>query len=177
MKKIILKYKYYLILIFVIVLTKSVYSSSFGFNLVDEGEYLHNALRILNGDVPYRDFFSYQPPLYNYWNVFAFKLLGVSPFSAKLINSIFFSFVPVIFFLIAVRFSDKLNAFVFSIALSFMVVNMESLYYHVFSFLGLFLFFREKDQSKKNLFFSGLFLEITTLFRLDVGTLFFIGLI
>ncbi|OGM60579.1 hypothetical protein A3A75_03595 [Candidatus Woesebacteria bacterium RIFCSPLOWO2_01_FULL_39_10] len=177
MKKIILKYKYYLILIFVIVLTKSVYSSGFGFNLVDEGEYLHNALRILNGDVPYRDFFSYQPPLYNYWNILAFKLLGISPFSARLVNSIFFSFVPVIFFLITIRFSDKLTTFVISIAFSFMVVNMESLYYHVFSFLGLFLFFWAKDQSKNKLFFSGALLGITALFRLDVGTLFFIGLI
>ena len=53
------------------------------FSILDEGEYLHIGLRILRGDIPYRDFFSYLPPLYDYWNVIAFKLFGISVFSPR----------------------------------------------------------------------------------------------
>jgi hypothetical protein len=149
-----------------------------GFNLVDEGEYLHNALRIYDGDIPYLNFFSYQPPLYNYWNILAFRLFGISAFSARLLNSIIFSFVPVFIYLIAVRFSERLTSFIVALAFSFMEMSMERLYYHIFTFSALFLFFVSNDKSKPRikLFISGLLFGITTLFRLDIGIIFFVGL-
>lgn len=177
MKRMIFANKYWLVFLFLIVLLKSIFSSRLGFSLIDEGEYLHNALRILRGDLPYRDFFSYQPPLYNYWNILAFKLFGVSVFSARLLNSIIFSTASVLFFLIARRFSSRPVAFLVSLAFSFMETGMERLFYHVFTFSGLLLFFTFRKEGSFKLLFSGIFLGLAVLFRIDVGVLFFLGLL
>lgn len=167
-----------IILIYIIVLIKSLYASRLGFGLIDEGEYLHIGLRILRGDVPYQDFFSYLPILYDYWNVFAFKLFGVSVFSPRLLNSIIFSFVPVLYFLIAKRFSSLIVALLISLSFGFMEFSMERLYYHIFTFSSLvcyFKFLKEKNQTIGLL--AGLLLGISALFRLDVALQFLFGLI
>lgn len=164
-------------LIYIIVLTKSLYASRLGFGFIDEGEYLHIGLRILKGDIPYRDFFSYLPILYDYWNAFAFKLFGVSVFSPRLLNSIIFSFVPVLYYLIARRFSSSIIALLISLSFGFMELSMERLYYHVFTFSSLicyFIFLGERG--KKYGLLAGLLLGTSALFRLDVGLQFFFGL-
>lgn len=164
--------------IYIVVLAKSLYASRLGFGLLDEGEYLHIGLRILRGDIPYRDFFSYLPALYDYWNAFAFKLFGVSVYSPRLLNSIIFSFVPVLFYLIAKRFSSKLVAFTLALALGFMEGGMERLYYHVFTFASLLCFFLFLTERKKGMgFLAGLLIGTTALFRLDTGVEFFLGMV
>ncbi|KKP80019.1 MAG: hypothetical protein UR81_C0036G0005 [Candidatus Levybacteria bacterium GW2011_GWB1_35_5] len=168
---------YLLIMLYLIILAKSLFASHIGFSILDEGEYLHIGLRILRGDIPYRDFFSYLPPLYSYWNTLALKIFGIDVYSVRLLNSIVFSFVPVLIFLIASRFSNKTIAATVALAFAFMEVNMERLYYHIFTFSGLLLFILAfKNHKYKQLFFSGLLFGITALFRLDIGLLFFIGL-
>lgn len=165
-------------LIYIIILVKSLYASQLGFGFIDEGEYLHIGLRILRGDIPYRDFFSYLPFLYDYWNAFAFKLFGVSVFSPKLLNSIVFSFVPVLYYLIARRFSSPAIALVISLSFGFMEFGMERLYYHIFTFSSLVCYFIfQKNEKKEVGFLVGLLLGISALFRLDVGLQFFFGLI
>jgi hypothetical protein len=44
----------------------------------DEGVVLQGAQRILEGQIPYRDFFSFLPPLSFYWTAALFKLFGDS---------------------------------------------------------------------------------------------------
>lgn len=164
--------------IYIVVLAKSLYASRLGFGLLDEGEYLHNGLRILRGDLPYRDFFSYLPPLYNYWNAFAFELFGISAFSPRLLNSIIFSFVPVLYYVIVRKFSLRITALVIAIAIGFMESSMERLYYHIFTFSALLCFFIFLKSNKKQVgLLSGLLLGITTLFRMDVALQFFLGLV
>ncbi len=164
-------------LIYVIALAKSLYASRLGFGLLDEGEYLHIGLRILKGDIPYRDFFSYLPPLYNYWNALAFKLFGISAFSPRLLSSITFSFVPVLLYLIARRFSSKVVATSVALAFGFMEAGMERLYYHIFSFgsiLSYFVFMRSNEVRIGLL--SGFLLGTTTFFRTDIAVQFLLGL-
>lgn len=52
----------------------------------DEGYSLHNAERILHGEVPYRDFFLQYPPGYFYLIAACFKLLGVSVLTGRLLT-------------------------------------------------------------------------------------------
>lgn len=165
-------------LIYCVILIKSLYASRFGFGLVDEGEYLHIGLRILKGDVPYNDFFSYLPPLYDYWNAFAFKLFDISVFSPRLLNSIIFSFVPVLYYLVVRRFSSSFIALLISLSLGFMEAGMERLYYHIFTFSALFCYFSFLKNAKRVVgLLVGILLGITSLFRLDVGLQFLFGLI
>ena len=164
-------------IIYLTVLIKSIYSARLGFDLLDEGEYLHIGLRILQGQIPYGDFFSYLPPLYDYWNVLAFKLFGVSAFSVRLLNSIIFSFVPVLFYLIARRFSSSLIALLISLSFGFMELGMERLYYHVLTFGSLYYYFTFLRGKKAGYgFLAGLLLGLAALFRLDVALQFLLGL-
>jgi 4-amino-4-deoxy-L-arabinose transferase-like glycosyltransferase len=54
----------------------------------DEGYYLHNAERILQGQIPYRDFFLQYPPGYFYLLAIGFKLFGTSVLVGKIITLI-----------------------------------------------------------------------------------------
>src|SRR3989344_3912140 len=174
MRDLLQKEKVTLIILFLVIFTKSVFASRLGFSLIDEGEYLHNTLRILDGQLPYKDFFSYQPPLYNYWNILSFKLFGLSVFSARLLNSIMISVATVILFLIARKFASNISSFIFALTLPFMELSMERLYYHVFTFIALYIFFTPQ-KTVNRLYTSGVLLGIVSLFRIDVGVLYFLG--
>lgn len=163
--------------IYIVVLAKSLYASRLGFGLLDEGEYLHIGLRILRGDIPYRDFFSYLPPLYDYWNAFAFKLFGISAYSPRLLNSIIFSFVPVLYYLIARHFSSRIVTLLIALSFGFIEMSIERLYYHIFTFSSLFCYFTFLRNNKKEIgLLSGLLLGITALFRVDIALQFLLGL-
>lgn len=57
-----------------------------GLVLGDEGYSLHNAERILYGQIPYRDFFLQYPPGYFYLLALGFKLFGASVLVGKIIT-------------------------------------------------------------------------------------------
>lgn len=57
-----------------------------GLVLGDKGYSLHNAERILQGQIPYKDFFLQYPPGYFYLLAFGFKLFGASVLVGKIIT-------------------------------------------------------------------------------------------
>ena len=144
--------KLVVILIFLVALSKTTLFSFYGFGLVDEGESLHNAQRILAGDVPYRDFFAIFPPMDNYFYALIFKLFGESIQIPRIIASIIFSFTPVLIFLICKRFTSTKLSTIPAILITFLDVNIERLFLFTPIFLG--LYFSSKRSIEKRSGFS-----------------------
>ncbi len=158
-----------IILIFLVALSKTTLFSFYGFGLVDEGESLHNARRILTGDIPYRDFFAIFPPMDNYFYALIFKFFGESVQVPRIISSVIFSFTPVLIFLICKRFASTKLSTIPATLITFLDVNIERLFLMTFIFLGLYLFLQAVDQKNKWLFScSGSVLGLSSLFRLDI---------
>ncbi len=156
-------------LIFFIALCKSVLFSHFGFGLLDEGESLHNATRILQGELPYRDFFAIFPPLDNYLFAFIFQVFGKSVIVPRLVLSIIFSFAPAFMYLVLAKFMSKKIAIVPGLLLILLDLNVERLYFFTPIILAIYLF-------DKNIFISGLLLGLTSLVRADLPGTYLLGL-
>jgi len=165
------------IALFLLALIKTIYFSRLGFGLLDEGENLHNGLRILNGDLPYRDFYTLLPPLDNYWAAISFKMFGVSIFSPRLLSSMVFSVLPVIFFLIARKSLRTFYALIPAVLIIFMDLNIERIYYCSFIFGGFLLFIYSLDKkSFRWKILAGLLLGVGSLVRLDYAGGFLVGI-
>lgn len=67
----------------------------YGFNWGDEGWLWYISQRTAWGDVPLRDFFSYDPGRY-YWSAFVFKLLGRSGFFEQLLGNYLFAIIGLV---------------------------------------------------------------------------------
>lgn len=156
--------------LFGIALIKSSLFSHLGFGLLDEGESLHNAVRILEGGLPYKDFFAIFPPLDNYIFAIIFGIFGKSVLLPRLLMSFVFSFAPPIMFLIISKYSNKLIALVFSIIIIFIDLNVERLYIFTPIFAALYLF-------EVNIFLSGVLLGLISLIRFDLPGTFLVGML
>ena len=73
-------------------LTVFVLQWRYGFNLGDEGWLWYISQRTVLGDVPLRDFFSYDPGRY-YWSAAMFKLLGRNGFFEQLLANYLFAII------------------------------------------------------------------------------------
>lgn len=159
-------------------LSKTTFFSFYGFGLVDEGESLHNAQRILTGDIPYRDFFAIFPPVDNYYYALIFRLFGESVLIPRIISSIIFSFTPVLIYLICRRFASVKLSTLPAILITFLDVNIERLFLFTPIFLSLYFFLLAVEQKKKWFFgWSGFMLGLASVIRLDIPSTFGIAAI
>lgn len=73
----------------------------------DEGIILQGAERILHGQVPYRDFFTFYTPLSYYWTALRLKVFGNSFFVARAILLVYAGVFSMVIYLVARRVCSR----------------------------------------------------------------------
>ena len=145
-------------------------------------EYLNNPLRIINGDLPYRDFWLLFPPGEVYFPALVYKIFGINTDIARFITILTSCLIPVAgFYLGKITFVDNLKAIIVSLIFYFIsiVSNYEGPdYLHLYllfitlSTIVLIKFSRITDNKKGSLylFYSGIFIGMAFFFKLyEVG--------
>jgi hypothetical protein len=93
----------------------------------DEGIVLEGAERILRGQVPYRDFFSFYTPGSYYWTALLFRVFGNSMLAPRTVLMIYGGLFAVLGYLLARRVSSR-SASLIAVALSMLVSLPYSFY-------------------------------------------------
>lgn len=74
----------------------------------DEGLLAYGAVRVMNGEIPHRDFVSVQPPLSYYTAAIVFKLFGTSLLSLRVFGLSIFLLLPLLIYAVARKFVGPL---------------------------------------------------------------------
>lgn len=83
----------------------------------DEGIALQGAARILQGQIPYRDFFSFYTPGSYYWNAWLMKVFGDSIVVPRTVVLLYGAMFSVLTFVLAKRMASRTGAVVASLLL------------------------------------------------------------
>jgi hypothetical protein len=137
----------------------------------DEGAFSHSAERVLNGEMPHRDF----PELYtgglSYWNALAFRVFGLRLTSLRLALFLgFLAFVPAVF-AIASRFgSPLLSGLITLVAVAWSLPNYFAgsvSWYNLFlaTWGTLALLRHVETEQRRWLFLAGVLAGISCLFK------------
>lgn len=176
------KRKYFL---FFLLFAISLVYLSIGINLdlghYDEGLMVYTSARIMNGDIPYRDFFSNFPPGQLYLVALLFKIFSVNVIVERIASVIILSFLSLTVYLIADKILPRWLAL---LAWFISLIHIGSygfygnavpsaLFFIMLSVLCLFLYVDGKQRGW--LLVSGAMLGIAILFRYDIGGYAFIA--
>lgn len=151
-------------------------NSNLGFN---EATYKYGADGILEGKLPYKDFFDHKPPLIYYSLAFFFKIFGSSVQNMHILALIFDLALLILIFFIGKKLFNT-EAALYSSALYSLLINF--IYYDteipmaIFGLLGVFLYLYSLEKNKFLLLFSGIFLALSVWFK-QPGILFFIAVL
>lgn len=148
----------------------------------DEGLVTFAADRILNGDIPHKDFWAIYVPGQFYTIALLFKLFGTSLFVARLYDIFITSGLCLVVFILAKNLSSKRIAFL-AWLLALLWVDATSSFNApddpalLFGLISLLLFHKYflKENKRIGLVLSGLFVGIATCFRHDFGFYIFIA--
>lgn len=148
-----------------------------GLDHFDEGLRLFGAVNILEGKIPYRDFYFVYPPGYIYYLAVIFKLFGVTILNARIGALLIDSLSVSLAFLLAAG----TGSIIFGITIVLSFINFFSISYIqtgvvpiiLLEFLVLNLFF--KTNSKKLLLTAGLINGIIFFFRIDFAVYTFLA--
>lgn len=164
-------------ILFIVALVKSSYFSHFGFSLLDEGESLQNALRILEGNLPYRDFFAIFPPGDNYFFAGVFFLFGKSVIGPRLAESFIFAFVPVFIYKMGKNIMPDRYSLLIPLLIIFIGLSIERLYFFVPLLAGVTLFFKYIFlKNRSPLFLAGTLIALSALIRADIPGVYVIAI-
>jgi hypothetical protein len=145
------------------------------FNNYDEGIAVVNATRVLNGDSPYRNFWTIYPPGQFYTLAAIFKIFGTNLLVARIYDTMVRFLIIVITYLIAKKTATSAFALCVSIVTTVLLAHVgcyvnqifPSLAFGLLSILSLLQYI--KTEQRQWLLFTGVFIGIATLFRLDFG--------
>lgn len=164
--------KIFILVICIFAFIKSSFFSLFGLNLFDDGESLHNGLRLLNGDVLYRDIWAIFPPADDYFPALILKIFGNSIVYFHLVESLVFILLLITLIQLLKKFL-KLNSkyiLLFCIVLIFSSLYVHLLFLYLFFFVALLLTLEFWFSRRLNLFFfAGVSIGIGALFRHDTA--------
>jgi len=145
----------------------------------DMSEYLNNALRIINGDLPYIDFWLLFPPGEVYFPALIYKIFGVNTDLLRIITVLSSCLVPVAgFYLGRLLFQDNIKSIISAFIFYFfsVVYNYEGPDYInlflLFTILGAYYLIKYIKYSERNkfIFLSGLMFAFAFFFKLyEVG--------
>lgn len=146
-----------------------------GIKVYDEGVTVYGAWQVMQGELPYRDFWTVYMPGHFYLYALVFKVFEPSLLAERITSIILIIGIGIFAYLIARK---VLPAFLSLLAFFFSVVWLSSFDFfgyiiHPTLFFGLISFFFFMDflqEKKKNaLFLAGIFAGLTALFRHDLG--------
>ncbi|WP_287587399.1 glycosyltransferase family 39 protein, partial [Candidatus Borrarchaeum sp.] len=154
-----------------------------------EATYGMAAWRIIEGDMPYRDFYHSHPPLSPYLLAFVFLIFGVGVIQARLFLVFFTTFTSFVIFLAGKRIDYKtglLGSLVYAVTPWSVVYGMRAVNDHIaitFCIIGYYfltpVFIQNKDKimdaaaERNSLLLAGLFVSIGVLIKIIVAPILF----
>lgn len=149
-----------------------------GLNFRDEGFLLNNAIRILNGEIPYRDFFLTTTPGTYYLQSLVFQLFGIHIILDRILYIVFVGLLLLIINFLLDNFRASLKALILSLIslvfvtpAAFAFYNLEGLVF----FLLATLLFKHYAKTKLGIFLVGVVLGLLMLFKQSYGVYAMIG--
>lgn len=148
----------------------------FPLNPYDEGLALVNGMRVLNGDIPFRDYWAIYPPGQSYVLAALFGVAGQSVLVERVYDTVVRVALALVIYLVAAR---VLRSWRWALApyLAATVLLAAATFYGyavfpalLFGFAALLMSFRSLDTGARGwLVGAGVLVGITTFFRLDLG--------
>jgi 4-amino-4-deoxy-L-arabinose transferase-like glycosyltransferase len=145
------------------------------FNRYDEGFAVFNAVRVMSGDLPYRDFWAIYPPGQFYALAAVFKLFGTHLLSARLYDTLVRLVIVVCLYHIGLHMMSRTTAWVVSVAAALVLSSVGMYTYAVWPALALGLLSAVallrylRGHTWWWLAVSGAAIGLGSLFRLDIG--------
>jgi len=174
--------KIFFLLVLVLSLLYLFTSIRIGYNIYDEGIVVYGANRVLDGDIPYRDFWTMYAPGQFYMVAFLYKLFGINLFVVRVYSAIINFFIAVLTYLIVKKFTDYKIALLSLIFTTLWMGGWGMFYgsptptgtfWSLFSILFVVDFLCRKRES--SIIIAGFITGITAIFRHDIGGYTFIS--
>ena len=169
-----------IILVILISFSVNFYFGHQGLMPLDDLQNFNSGFRVLNGDFPFRDYYSITGPILDIWQGNIYKILGVNWQSFLVHASIMNCFysLSVFFFLKNLKF-NSINCFFYSLSAGLLMyptagnptVEHNSL---ILSVIATLIFFIALMQNKKNYIFISILLFFIAFFTKQVPTSYFI---
>ncbi|MFO7634720.1 MAG: glycosyltransferase family 39 protein, partial [Caldilinea sp.] len=145
-------------------------------NLYDEGLALVNGMRVLHGDIPFRDYWAIYPPGQSYVLAALFGVAGENIFVERIYDTTVRILLALVIYLIAVALLRSWRWAVAPYLAAAVLLAAATFYGYavfpalLFGFAALLLSFRYLDTDRLRwLAGAGLLVGVTTFFRLDLG--------
>ena len=145
------------------------------FNFYDEGFAMFGSIRVLNGDVPYKDFWAIYPPGQFYILAGIIKLFGANLLYARIYDTLIRFLMVIGVYLIAKRLALRKWAFLAALIAGMLLASAGFYSYAVFPALTLglwsiFTWLKFTENGNRGwLLFSGVLLGVAVIIRWDIG--------
>jgi hypothetical protein len=145
------------------------------FNLYDEGISVTNAVRMMKGDVPFKDFWTIYPPGQYFTLSGLFTVFGTNLMVARLYDTLVRFALVWLLYRMAGTFTTEPLAMLIGTVGTLWLASAGSYAYSVFPALALglwailCLYLYTKTNRKRWLLFSGILIGLESLFRWDLG--------